>query len=267
MKNISILGCGWLGLPLAKAVLAKGIRVNGSTTSPDKISILEKVGIHPFLIALEADRISGPIEDFLKGSTILIIDIPPKLRGINKENFVSKIEILIPFIEKSTIENILFISSTSVYGDDNDQVTEETVLNPDSESGKQLAIVEGVLQGNSRFKTTILRFGGLIGEDRNPIRFLAGRENLENPDAPINLIHQTDCIGIILKIIEKNSWGETYNAAAPAHPSREAYYTKKALKLNLVPPKFNHDTLSVGKTILEDKLVKKLNYTFTITNL
>jgi nucleoside-diphosphate-sugar epimerase len=59
------------------------------------------------------------------------------------------------------------------------------------------------LQGNSRFKTTILRFGGLIGEDRNPIRFLAGRENLENPDAPINLIHQTDCIGIILRIIEK----------------------------------------------------------------
>jgi hypothetical protein len=49
-------------------------------------------------------------------------------------------------------------------------VTEETVLNPDSEGGKQLAIV-GVLQGNSRFKTTILRFGGLIGEDRNPIRF------------------------------------------------------------------------------------------------
>jgi hypothetical protein len=53
-------------------------------------------------------------------------------------------------------------------------VTEETVLNPDSEGGKQLAIVEGVLQGNSRFKTTILRFGG---EDRNPIRFLAGRKS------------------------------------------------------------------------------------------
>jgi nucleoside-diphosphate-sugar epimerase len=267
MKNISILGCGWLGLPLAKAVLAKGIRVNGSTTSPDKISILEKVGIHPFLIGLEADCISGAIEDFLQGSTILIIDIPPKLRGINKENFVSKIEILIPFIEKSTIENTLFISSTSVYGDDNDQVTEETELNPDSEGGKQLAIVEGVLQGNSRFKTTILRFGGLIGEDRNPIRFLAGRENLENPDAPINLIHQTDCIGIILRIIEKNSWGETYNATTPAHPSRETYYTQKALELNLVPPKFNHDKLSIGKTILANKLVKKLNYTFTIINL
>jgi hypothetical protein len=52
---------------------------------------------------------------------------------------------------------------------------------------------------NSRFKTTVLRFGGLIGEDRNPFKFIAGRENMDNPDAPINLIHQADCIGIILK--------------------------------------------------------------------
>jgi nucleoside-diphosphate-sugar epimerase len=267
MKNISILGCGWLGFPLAKAALEKGFHVKGTTTSTTKISKLEKAGITPFLIALETAGVTGEIEDFLKESSILIIDIPPKLRGINKENFVGKIETLIPFIEKSTIENVLFISSTSVYGDDNNQVTEETVLNPDSEGGKQLAIVEGLLKGNSHFKTTVLRFGGLIGEDRNPIQFLAGRENLENPDAPINLIHQTDCIGIILMIIENNSWGETYNAAAPAHPSREAYYTQKAVELNLVPPRFNHDKPSVGKTILADKLVKKLNYTFTITNL
>jgi nucleoside-diphosphate-sugar epimerase len=50
---------------------------------------------------------------------------------------------------------VIFISSTSVY--DNDQITEETPLNPDSE-GKQLAIVEDVLHSNSRFKTTVLRF-------------------------------------------------------------------------------------------------------------
>jgi nucleoside-diphosphate-sugar epimerase len=41
---------------------------------------------------------------------------------------------LLPFIEKSTVENVIFISSTSVYGDENDQVTEETTLNPDSEA-------------------------------------------------------------------------------------------------------------------------------------
>lgn len=267
MKNISVLGCGWLGFPLAKAILEKGGLVNGSTTSTDKVSKLEKAGINPFLIALETDGVIGEIQDFLKDSSTLIIDIPPKLRGTNKENFVGKIEALIPFVEKSTIENVLFISSTSVYGDDNDPVTEETPLKPDSEGGKQLAIVEGLLRSNHHFKTTVLRFGGLIGEDRNPIKFLAGRENIDNPDSPINLIHQADCIGIILKIIEKNSWGETYNAASPSHPSREVYYTQKALELNVAPPKFNHDEPSVGKIILADKLIRNLDYTFTITNL
>jgi nucleoside-diphosphate-sugar epimerase len=267
MKNISILGCGWLGFPLAQTLLTKGFSIEGSTTSLAKISRLQTAGIHPSLIALETDGVSGAINDFLKDSSILIIDIPPKLRGNNKENFVAKIEALIPFIEKSTIENVLFISSTSVYSDTNDQVTEETALNPDSEGGKQLATVEELLRHNKRFKCTVLRFGGLIGEDRNPIHFLAGQKNLKNPDAPINLIHQKDCIGIILKIIEDSSWGETYNAAAPMHPTREAYYTQKALELNLVAPTFKHDEPSVGKTILSTKVMEKLEYTFTITHL
>ena len=94
------------------------------------------------------------------------------------------------------------MSSTSVFSDEDKVVTEETLPNPNTESGKQLLQCEKLLQDNSHFETTILRFGGLIGEDRNPIHFLAGRSNIENPDAPINLIHQEDCIGIILKIIE-----------------------------------------------------------------
>jgi hypothetical protein len=40
-------------------------------------------------------------------------------------------------------------------------------LNPDSEGGRQLVLVESLLQKNTDFKTTILRFGGLIGDDRN----------------------------------------------------------------------------------------------------
>jgi nucleoside-diphosphate-sugar epimerase len=91
---------------------------------------------------------------------------------------------------------VLFISSTSVYNDVDAFVTEETIARPATESGKQLLETEQLLQSNINFKTTILRFGGLIGEDRHPVKFLAGRENLENPNAPINLIHQEDCIGI-----------------------------------------------------------------------
>ena len=262
MTKISILGCGWLGLPLAKALLVKGFSVNGSTTSQEKLSILQNAGINPFLIQLDSKSVSGTIETFLQESTILVLDIPPKLRGNSGEDFVGKIQNLIPFIEKSSVENVLFISSTSVYGEKNDSVTEETSLNPDTEGGRQLVIVESLLQKNENFKTTILRFGGLIGEDRNPVKFLAGRENIENPDAPINLIHQEDCIGIILKIIEEESWNETFNAVSPFHPSREQYYTQKALELNLAAPKFSHEKPSFGKTIESTKVEKIVKYTF-----
>jgi nucleoside-diphosphate-sugar epimerase len=263
MTQISILGCGWLGLPLAKALLENGFTVKGSTTSNEKLLVLKNSGIQPYLIALSEDKTVGNLNDFLENSKILIIDVPPKLRGTEKENFVSKIKNVIPFIEKSTVENLLFISSTSVYGEDNLVVTEETELNPDTESGRQLVKSEQLLQSNSNFKTSILRFGGLIGEDRHPIKFLAGRKNIENPNAPINLIHQADCIGIILKIIELNSWNETFNAVTPFHPSRKEYYTQKAVDLNLDLPEFNAENSSFGKTISSSKIETILGYSFS----
>jgi len=269
MTQISILGCGWLGLPLAKALLENDFSVKGSTTSVEKLSVLENLGIQAFQIELSETKIQGEVDSFLENSKILIIDIPPKLRGISKENFVSKIKNLISFIEKSAVENVLFISSTSVYGDTSTAliVTEETKTYPDTESGKQLVQAEQLLQSNSNFKTTILRFSGLIGEDRHPIKFLAGRKNIENPNAPINLIHQEDCIGIILKIIELNCWNETFNAVTPFHASRKEYYTQKAIDLNLTLPEFNSESPTFGKTISSDKAENVLGYTFVKPNL
>lgn len=264
MKQISILGCGWLGLPLAKALIENGFRVNGSTTSQAKISILKQVLIHPFLIRLEEDKTAGEIHSFLNNSSVLIIDIPPKLRGNSTESFTAKIQTLIPFIEESSVEKVIFVSSTSVYADDNYEVTEETQPHPETESGKQLLEVEFLLQKNSHFQTTVVRFGGLIGEDRHPVHFLSGRKNLENPDASINLIHQKDCIGILLKIIERECWNETFNAVAPHHPTRKNYYLQKAAELGLPLPEFNQNPSSSGKIIRSEKLEKILGYQFQI---
>lgn len=238
--KISILGCGWLGLPLAKSLLAKDYVVKGSTTSESKLEVLKNAGISPFQIQLEEHEIIGTIENFLDETDILLIDIPPGLRKVtstsNEMTFVNKVKTLIPFIEKSRIQKVVFVSSTSVYGDSNNfstslEVTEETKPNPDTESGKQLAITETLLQSNPYFKTTVIRFGGLLGDDRHPIKFLAGRTNVENPEAPVNMIEREDCIGIIeeiLKQVQHDKWGETFNAVAPQHPTRKAYYYKKA---------------------------------------
>ncbi len=281
MTQISILGCGWLGLPLAKALIENKFLVKGSTTSVAKLSVLENAGIIPFLIVLtpnsnfqsstnnlvEEEEKTENLTAFLENAKILIIDIPPKLRGSEKENFVLKIKNIIPAIEKSTVENVIFISSTSVYGENNLLVTEETALNPDTESGKQLMETEQLLQSNTNFKTTILRFGGLIGEDRHPVHFLAGRTHIENPNAPINLIHQEDCIGIIMAIIDQiqiKCWNrnEDFNAVTPFHPSRKEYYTQKAIELNLALPEFNLENSTFGKTILSNKTGAFLGYAF-----
>jgi nucleoside-diphosphate-sugar epimerase len=281
MKQISILGCGWLGLPLAKSLIEKGFSVKGSTTTLEKMSVLENARIIPFLVSLSAvevcDETKSSIEQFLNHSEILIINIPPKLRGNSKDTstalsmtFVAKIQNLIPFIEKSGVKKVIFVSSTSVYGDlpfdcaqgDKISVTELTTPNPDTESGKQLLTAENLLQNNPNFATTIVRFGGLIGEDRHPIHFLAGRQHIENPDAPINLIHQTDCIGIIQSIIQQNCFGVTFNAVAPYHPTRKEYYTQKALALGLPLPEFDESRKSVGKTMVSTKIETLLTYPF-----
>ena len=186
---------------------------------------------------------------------------------IPKKVFVEKIKNLIPFIEKSTVQKVLFVSSTSVYGDANNLITEETIPNPDTESGKQLLNAEKLLQENPNFATTILRFGGLIGEDRHPVKFLAGKENLENPDAPVNLIHKKDCIAIIEEIINQSKWNEVFNAVAPFHPTREEYYTKKAIERGLIEPKFNSEKSDIKKIISSEKIKDLLDYKFDIPNL
>lgn len=272
-KKISILGCGWLGLPLAKSLLAKGYEVKGSTTSESKLEVFKNAGISPFQIQLEEHQIIGNIEDFLKETDVLVIDIPPGLRRetstSNEMIFVNKVKKLIPFIEKSGIHKVVFVSSTSVYGDSFPivEISEETKPNPDTESGKQLVIAETLLQSNPNFKTTVIRFGGLLGEDRHPVKFLAGRTNVENPDAPVNMIQREDCIGVIEKALEfaqddNWEWNQTFNAVAPQHPTRKAYYHKKAEILNLPLPTFAENSESKGKMISSKKVETILDYSF-----
>jgi NAD dependent epimerase/dehydratase family enzyme len=102
----------------------------------------------------------------------------------------------------------------------------------------------------------------LFGQDILPIKLQAGRKNIGNPNAPINMIHQDDCIGIIQKIITTNSWGETFNAVAPFHPSRKEYYIQKAIEYGLPIPEFDESQPSIGKLILSTKIEAVLDYTF-----
>jgi hypothetical protein len=239
---------------------------------------LEKSGINPFMISLSAEVVLEEtitsIENFLTNSQLLVIDIPPKLRGDSNENFVGKIKNLTPFIIKAGVSKVIFVSSTSVYADTKliaQNVTELDIPEPNTESGKQLLEAENLLQNHSNFQTTVIRFGGLIGEDRHPITSLAGKTNIQNPEAPVNLIHQDDCIGIMEIIIDKilsqdqfenGISNATFNCVFPFHPSRKEYYTRKALELDLPLPEFDKNNTSIGKLVSSNKVEILLKYTF-----
>ena len=99
--------------------------------------------------------------------------------------------------------------------------------------------------------------GGLIGPERAPGRFLAGRQGLDQGNAPVNLVHLTDVVGVLSCIIERGAWGHTFNVCADQHPRRCDFYPTAAQFLNLTAPTFNDELGASGKTI-DSRLVRSI---------
>lgn len=262
--TISVLGCGWLGLPLAEELLKKGYSVNGSTTTSEKIEILEKKGIDAFYIELTEEKVKGEIFSFLDGAEALIVDIPPGLRQKTDAGFVKKIQHFIPKLELSSVEKVILVSSTSVFEDEENfpEYTEALTPNGKSSSSQQIQEVEKLFQNNPNFKTTVIRMGGLLGENRHPVKFLAGRKEIANPEAPVNLIQQQDALNLILKVLDQEKFGEVYHGVYPLHPSKKEYYSAKAENFNLEPPKFTSASISKGKKVSSTKTQQALEFIF-----
>lgn len=264
-KRVGVIGCGWLGLPLAISLINEGYQINGSTTSEEKFTLLKKEGILPFLISLHEDNIGGDTKDFLTDIDVLIVNVPPKLRGTKKENYIKKIELLHEEVKKHTVKKIIFVSSTSVYGAIEGVVTEESIPQPSTESGKQLLAAENIFKNDADLQTTVIRFGGLIGPNRHPITMLSGRQELSNGHHPINLIHLDDCIGIITAVIENSWWNIILNGVHPDHPTKRKYYTNKAIELELQIPDYKEGNSKKGKKIHSKTLINVKKYKFTTT--
>ncbi|NLR60629.1 SDR family NAD(P)-dependent oxidoreductase [Chitinophaga polysaccharea] len=257
--KISILSCGWLGKPLALHLQAAGYSVKGARTSAAGVRELEALGLEAYEMVLSEEVLSGP--DAFWDADILIVNIPPrKERG--KEAHIAEIALLRSFVETTAIRKVLFVSSTSVYADINGLVTEDNEEMPDTPNGQALRAAETLLMESPVFETTVLRFGGLIGYDRIPDerRLLEGKRVNEQP---MNAIHRDDCIGVIQMVIEKEAWGEIFNACATRHPLRCAYYKAAAQAIGLQLPRRTPAEEQPYKIVGSSKLRNKLGYTFT----
>ncbi|WP_422361002.1 NAD(P)-binding domain-containing protein [Reichenbachiella sp.] len=257
MQTISILGCGWLGLPLGEHLVKVGYQVKGSTTNKDKLPRLEKVGIKPFQLAFNPSLV-GDSADFFE-SGITIINLPPRNHNGEVNFHENQLKSILDHIRS---DKVIFVSSTAVYPTNNEMVNEDDASSVCvTRGGIPLLQMEQLFSNNPVFETSVIRFGGLYGPDRHPGKFLAGKKNLAGANNPVNMIHLEDCIGVIQNILEQNIWGEVFNACAPSDETRQSFYEKAAIELDITPPTFS-DELAPFKKVSSEKLINTTGYQF-----
>lgn len=272
--KVSILGCGWFGLALGRSLISQGITVKGSTTTAKKLEQLSLHGLQPYLVNIQpGDTLYDP--DFF-ACDLLWIAIPPKTRGGEGSAFAEKLESIVHIAAAHGVRHVLYTSSSKVYGEPGTIVNELTVPQPNSKAGLVLLAAEELLRRQQdRFASvTILRFAGLIGPGRDPGGFLAGKTEVTNGDAPVNLIHLDDCVGIANRIMQQQAFGNVFNACCPHHPARSHFYTLAAAAADLQAPAFiakkNRwkivDSLYVQPTLGYDFIVDNWDQWFTHNN-
>ena len=257
MKKIGILGCGWLGFSLAKSLISDGYEVHGSSTRIEKKDEFEKNKIIFYLIKIDQYEIKGNL-NFFRNIEVLIICIPPSKK--NNYNYSKIINLCCNEILINKIKNILFTSSISVYGEIKGEIDEKVEPKPINISSREILMSEKKLMGLKKINSIILRLGGLIGVNRNPIYSLV-KKDIVKLDGRINLIHQKECISIISELIKKPFLNNIFNCVYPYHPFKKDFYEKQALLRNLSLKKIIYSPKK-EKTINSTKISKYLNYKF-----
>lgn len=265
ISTISVLGCGWLGLPLAGELLDRGYLVKGSVTATEKIRVLRERGVEASVLVLNETFAQVGDPGFFD-TDLVIVSVPPRRTNDVESVFPGQMKKLIGLLEQYDVARVIFISSTSVYPDGDGTVREEDARNPEKASGRALLAAERMFFESKRFRTTVVRFGGLIGADRNPARFLSSRREIPDGSRPVNLIHRDDCIRILTEIVRQEAWGEIFNACCPVHPSRREFYRKASEVSGLPLPEFSADPCPVYKTVDSSKLISRLRYAFIYSN-
>lgn len=120
ITSVAVVGCGWFGLPLAKALLSQGLKVTGSKRSPQEAEALSADGITGFALDLETleseDLSSQTREAITQGLACdaIVINIPPGLRR-GDNGYLDRLKRLKALMGTHEYQRIIFISTSGVY--------------------------------------------------------------------------------------------------------------------------------------------------------
>lgn len=204
-KKLLVIGCGKLGQKLGllakktpldllgfkrKKITSTNIRIEQQDIF-DK-SFFDKVKIHSpdfILYSLSADE---------------------QLEKSYRRNYVEGLKQVIKSIKYiNNFQHLFFVSSTSVYGDNNDQFIDEfSETSPKNFRGTILLEAENLLN-TVKFNSTILRLSGIYGSGRNyMIKLSQDAESWPKVDRWTNRINEDDAANFIIFLLNQCLQGE-----------------------------------------------------------
>ena len=236
--KIGIIGCGWLGKALANHLKQWNYRVKVTTRTQDKLNKLVSENFDCCLFSTtEGIEVFNPVFE----QDIIIIAITPGFkRGLT--DYAENIAKIVQCAEANQVTKIILVSSTGVYQGLEGDVDEGTVLNRTQHKAKILSEVI-----NFKQQGKVLRLSGLVAEDRKPGRFLAGKSDLAGANVAINLIHRTDCVGLLMALIEQETTEAVFIGVSNTTATKAEFYSKAAKSLGLMAPHFDLSKMNEGK--------------------
>lgn len=244
--HLIICGYGWLGRYVARKFNTTAV-LAGTTRDEAKASDMRARGMTALRFTLGDDV--APLTQLADGATLLL-NIPAGRRHNDLTEYQAHMCDLVKAFAQTSLGHLIFISTTSVYGDQTDDpVTEHSPLAPDTASAHANAGIEACIKTMLPERYSILRLAGLTGPDRHPVHMLAGR-TLDKGNKRINLVHISDVVNAIDVLVNRGPANRVLHLCSELHPKRGEYYTSCAKKLHLPAPTFS-DTSEppCGKTV------------------
>ncbi|MEL6538866.1 MAG: NAD(P)-binding domain-containing protein [Bacteroidota bacterium] len=160
-STVSIIGAGWIGLPLAHNLKTQGKQVRVTTTSPDKAQRLTESGLQAFEVSLSPEPQGAGWEQFLD-SEVIVVSIPPKVAQKGADFHPDQMRALLRLVPAHA--KVLYTGSSGIFADHGGEtVDEDTAPRLVQPRAQALGHAEEVLRQQLGTRLTIVRFGGLMG--------------------------------------------------------------------------------------------------------
>ncbi|PIS03068.1 MAG: NAD(P)-dependent oxidoreductase [Chlamydiae bacterium CG10_big_fil_rev_8_21_14_0_10_42_34] len=265
--NILIIGCGYIGTEVAAIWKKKGHHVTATTRNPDKLDALSKV-------AQKSVILKGNDEDelvpLIAENDLILITVAADSRDLYESAYLNTAQILRHLaLEMDMPRDLIYTSSTSVYGDHNGQWVDETSeLLAKSDRAKILVEAEKTYLSLSElgWNVCILRFSEIYGPGRelsNRVKQLEDHTLPGKGDHYTNMIHKEDCASAI-DYCQRHHLEGIYNLTDDDHPTRKDLYNAISHKFGLPPVKWDpgHSALHSGNKRVSNHKIKAEGFAY-----